>query len=260
MKKLMLFALTLIAGSCGYAGAVIAQAYPDKPIRVIIPFPPGEAADIIARLLAPVMSEHMGQQVVVDNRAGASGQIGLELLKNATPDGYTIGVGQGGNLVVAPHTYKKLPYDPLKDFAAIALNATNYLAVVANPSAVVLGADTEVVLDDEVFGKPADADDAARMLAVLSGRTHRVVSTVWLVSAGRELHATSISEVTFESLTPERIAAYIAGGECFGKAGAYAIQGRAGAFVSHLSGSFTGVMGLPLHETARLLRGFGLID
>lgn len=135
MKKLMLFALTLIAGSCGYAGAVIAQAYPDKPIRVIIPFPPGEAADIIARLLAPVMSEHMGQQVVVDNRAGASGQIGLELLKNATPDGYTIGVGQGGNLVVAPHTYKKLPYDPLKDFAAIALNATNYLAVVANPNA-----------------------------------------------------------------------------------------------------------------------------
>jgi tripartite-type tricarboxylate transporter receptor subunit TctC len=135
MKKLMLYALALLAGACGYAGAAAAQTYPAKPIRVIIPFPPGEAADIIARLLSPVMAEHMGQQIVVDNRAGASGQIGLELLKNATPDGYTIGVGQGGNLVVAPHTYKKLPYDPLKDFAAVALNATNYLAVVANPNA-----------------------------------------------------------------------------------------------------------------------------
>ena len=84
------------------------------------------------------MAERMGQQIVIDNRAGASGQIGLELLKNATPDGYTIGVGQGGTLVVAPHTYKKLPYDPLKDFTAVALNATNYLAVVANPNVPIL--------------------------------------------------------------------------------------------------------------------------
>jgi tripartite-type tricarboxylate transporter receptor subunit TctC len=75
----------------------------------------------------------MGQPVIVENRAGASGQIGLEVLKNAAADGYTIGVGQGGNLVVAPHTYKKLPYDPLKDFVAVAILATNYLAVVANP-------------------------------------------------------------------------------------------------------------------------------
>jgi len=135
MKNPLLYVLVLLAGICGYARAADSQTYPSKPIRVIIPFPPGEAADIIARLLSPVMTEHMGQQVVVDNRAGASGQIGLELLKSATPDGYTIGVGQGGNLVVAPHTYKKLPYDPLKDFVAVALNATNYLAVVANPNA-----------------------------------------------------------------------------------------------------------------------------
>jgi septum formation protein len=158
---------------------------------------------------------------------------------------------------------QRLPGEPPETYVSRVARekaGAGLLAVVANPSAVVLGADTEVVLDDEVFGKPADAGDAARMLAALSGRTHRVISTVWLVSAGRELHATSVSEVTFEALTPERIAAYIAGGECFGKAGAYAIQGRAGAFVSHLSGSFTGVMGLPLHETARLLRGFGLID
>lgn len=134
------------------------------------------------------------------------------------------------------------------------------LAVVANPQAVVLGADTEVVLDDVVYGKPADAADAARMLRTLSGRTHRCISSVWLVSAGREAHATCVTDVRFEPLTEARIDAYVASGECFGKAGAYAIQGRAAAFVAHLSGSHSGVMGLPLHETARLLRGFGLLD
>ena len=135
MRYIKLYALAFAVVAFGYAGAATAQSYPAKPIRVIVPYPAGEAADTIARLLSPVMAERMGQQIVVDNRAGASGQIGLEVLKNATPDGYTIGVGQGGNLVVAPHTYKKVPYDPLKDFAAVALNATNYLAVVANPNA-----------------------------------------------------------------------------------------------------------------------------
>lgn len=134
------------------------------------------------------------------------------------------------------------------------------LSVVGNAGAVVLGADTEVVLDDVVFGKPADADEAARMLATLSGRTHRVISTVWLVNAGRELHATSLTDVRFAEITTAQITAYIETGECFGKAGAYAIQGRAAAFVSHLSGSHSGVMGLPLHETAHLLRAFGLVE
>lgn len=135
MKNLMVCAFTLVVGTFAHTGYSEAQTYPVRPVRVIIPFPPGEAADIIARLLAPTMSEWLGQQLVIENRAGASGQIGLGLLKSATPDGYTIGVGQGGNLVVAPHTYKKLAYDPLKDFSAVALNATNYLAVVANPAA-----------------------------------------------------------------------------------------------------------------------------
>lgn len=134
------------------------------------------------------------------------------------------------------------------------------LKVVANKGAVVLGADTEVVLDDEVFGKPADAADAARMLRRLSGRVHECISSVWVLSAGREQQASCVSQVRFEVLTDARIDAYIATGECFGKAGAYAIQGRAAAFVAHLSGSHSGVMGLPLHETARLLRDFGLMD
>jgi len=122
----------------------------------------------------------------------------------------------------------------------------------------VLGADTEVVLGDTVYGKPADATDAARMLRELSGRTHEVVSAVWLVSAGREEHAISVSQVTFAALADADIDAYLASGEWQGKAGAYAIQGRAGAFVAHLSGSYSGVMGLPVHETWSLLGRFGM--
>ena len=125
--------LVLAAFALGFAAAALGQSYPSRPVKVIVPFPPGDAADILSRLIGPKVSERMGQPVIVENRAGASGQIGLEVLKNAAADGYTIGVGQGGNLVVAPHTYKKLPYDPLKDFVAVAILATNYLAVVANP-------------------------------------------------------------------------------------------------------------------------------
>lgn len=127
-----------------------------------------------------------------------------------------------------------------------------------DPAALVLGSDTEVVLDDEVFGKPADAESATAMLRRLSGRTHRVLSAVSLVSATGERHALSASSVTFADLDDERIAAYVATGEPFGKAGGYAIQGRAEIFVSRLDGSYSGVMGLPLFETTRLLAGSGL--
>ncbi|MFN7087102.1 MAG: Bug family tripartite tricarboxylate transporter substrate binding protein [Burkholderiales bacterium] len=133
MRILKLCALALFTGLSVCAAAFAAQTYPARAVRIIVPFPPGEAADIIARLITPVISERLGQQFVVDNRPGASGQLGLTLLKQATPDGYTIAMGQGGNLSVAPHTYAKLPYDARKDFSGIALNATNYLAVVAHP-------------------------------------------------------------------------------------------------------------------------------
>lgn len=130
------------------------------------------------------------------------------------------------------------------------------LAVMSAPGALVLGADTEVILGDVVYGKPADAADAARMLRELSGRTHRVVTAVWLMSADREEHAIQQSEVRIANLSESDIAAYLDSGEWQGKAGAYAIQGRAGAFVAHLEGSHSSVMGLPLHETWELLRKF----
>lgn len=125
-------------------------------------------------------------------------------------------------------------------------------------AAIVLGADTEVVFGDRVFGKPRDAEDAVAMLRALSGQTHRVISTVWCMDPAREQSETSISEVRFADPGEPEISTYVATGEPFGKAGAYAIQGRAAAFIQHLSGSYSGVMGLPLHETARLLRQFGV--
>lgn len=129
----------------------------------------------------------------------------------------------------------------------------------AQGAGCVLGADTEVVLDDVVFGKPRDAADAAAMLRRLAGRTHEVVSVVVLADGRGEREATSISQVTFGPLDDATIAAYVASGEPDGKAGAYAIQGAAQAFIAHLAGSYSGVMGLPLYETAGLLRDAGLL-
>jgi len=155
------------------------------------------------------------------------------------------------------------PGEPAEDYVrrvAREKAGAGLLHVVGNPSAVVLGSDTEVVLDGEVFGKPVDDADAARMLRLLSGRTHQVISAVSLVSPSRERQLVSLSEVTFAELTPAQIDAYVASGEPHGRAGAYAIQGLAEAFTVKLSGSYSGVMGLPLFETATLLREFGLLD
>ena len=132
------------------------------------------------------------------------------------------------------------------------------LKVVGQPTAVVLGSDTEVVLDGRIYGKPADVAEAEAMLRSLSGRSHQVMSAVSLVSAGRELHAVATSEVVFAELDDALLQAYLASGDWDGKAGAYAIQGMAQSFISHLSGSQSCVMGLPLYETAALLREFGL--
>lgn len=122
------------------------------------------------------------------------------------------------------------------------------------PLAPLLAADTTVAVGGRILGKPADAEDAARILGMLSGRSHRVLSSVVVVNArGKIRQRTQVSRVRFRRLTDEDIEAYIASGEPFGKAGAYGIQGRAAAFVKKLEGSYSGVMGLPLFETAELL-------
>lgn len=125
------------------------------------------------------------------------------------------------------------------------------------PRAAVLAADTTVAIDGRVLGKPADRRDAAVMLAALSGRRHEVFSAVALKYEAQLECAVSVSEVDFKVLDDDEIRQYVATGECDDKAGAYAIQGRAAQFVSALHGSFSGVMGLPLFETAQLLERMG---
>ena len=123
--------------------------------------------------------------------------------------------------------------------------------------APVLGADTTVALEGRILGKPADRREAAEMLAALSGRQHEVLTAVALIYGTRLETALSVSQVDFKALTGEEIRQYVATGECDDKAGAYAIQGRAAQFVCELRGSHSGVMGLPLYETARLFERMG---
>jgi septum formation protein len=124
----------------------------------------------------------------------------------------------------------------------------------ALPDAPILTSDTTVCLGGTILGKPADGPDAAAMLASLSGTTHRVLTAVTVVSTVGMHHALSISEVTFRPVDAAEIARYVDSGEPLGKAGAYGIQGRAAEFIERIQGSYSGIMGLPLFETAALLR------
>lgn len=130
------------------------------------------------------------------------------------------------------------------------------LQLQGSPMAIVMGADTDVVLNDKVLGKPENSEQAYQMLKQLSGNTHEVITAVWLVSAEREAHCIVRTKVSFAKLTDQEVLDYIACAEPFGKAGAYAIQGKAAAFITSIQGSYSGVMGLPLHETYKLLQEF----
>lgn len=126
------------------------------------------------------------------------------------------------------------------------------------PDHPLLAADTTVATDTAILGKPASATEASRMLRTLSGRTHRVYTAVALAWADRVELALSESAVTMRELGDDEIARYVATGEPMGKAGSYAVQGRAAIFIARIEGSYSGVMGLPLYETANLLRAAGI--
>jgi len=132
MKIHFAFGITL---ACTAATHVSAQTYPDRPIRLIVPYPPGSSTnDILGRALAQRLSVELKQQVVVDNRSGASGNVGSEMVAHATPDGYTLLIGVAGPLAVGPAVYKNLGYDPIRDLAPIAMYASVPYVLVVNPS------------------------------------------------------------------------------------------------------------------------------
>ncbi|GAB7127219.1 nucleoside triphosphate pyrophosphatase YhdE [Silvimonas sp. JCM 19000] len=163
----------------------------------------------------------------------------------------------------APVDETPLPNEPARDYVlrlAHAKAVSGWAAMQAQglPTRPVLAADTTVALDGLILGKPEDAADAARMLRTLSGSTHQVLTSLGLhTTSGIEV-VLSTSNVRFAELSDAQIAAYVASGEPMDKAGAYGIQGLGGLFVAHLEGSYTGVMGLPLHDTAALLARHGL--
>src|SRR3954463_8905057 len=131
MKKvnlIVLFAAALVA-----ATHALAQSYPTKPIRLIVPFSPGGAADLTARTLGEKMGQILGQPLVVDNKPGANGVVGIDLAAKAAPDGYTVLLTDRGSLAVNPSLYVRLPYDPLKDFAYIGIATDGPYVLVANP-------------------------------------------------------------------------------------------------------------------------------
>lgn len=125
------------------------------------------------------------------------------------------------------------------------------------PPAPVLTSDTTVALDAEILGKPEDAAQAQAMLRKLSGQTHEVLTAVALQHGAQRWQALSVSKVRFMAMSDAQIAAYVASGEPFGKAGAYGVQGLAAAMIEHIEGSYSGIMGLPVFETAQLLRQIG---
>lgn len=131
MKKAILVALGLAFLA---AHAVLGQTWPQKPIRMIVPFPPGGGNDLIGRIVAQSLTKRLGQNVIVDNRAGANGIIGMQALKQAPADGYTFATSSDGPLVINPAMYENLPYDPQKDFVAVALAIAQPIVLAAHPS------------------------------------------------------------------------------------------------------------------------------
>jgi septum formation protein len=185
-------------------------------------------------------------------RAQLLEQLGLtfkRLLPDPAEDAEALEVVRGAE---APATYVKR-VTRLKLQAALARMQRQGLA-----AAPVLCSDTTVALGRIILGKPENDADAIRMLTLLSGATHRVLTAVAVQHGKKRVEALSISTVTFAAMTRSQVKAYVASGEPIGKAGAYAVQGRVAAYISRINGSYSGIMGLPLHETSLLLRAVGV--
>lgn len=177
------------------------------------------------------------------------------ILASGSPRRHELLLAAGLDHVVHPAEIpeERRPEESPLDFVR-RLAAEKARAVQACAGDIVLGADTIVLLDDEVFGKPADDDDAAWMLRRLSGREHSVCTGICLLSAGREIVDAATTKVSFARLTEDEISAYVSSGEPRDKAGAYAIQGRASKFIGSIEGSYHNVVGLPVALVYRYLK------
>jgi tripartite-type tricarboxylate transporter receptor subunit TctC len=176
--------LLLVAIFCSIAlpGNALAQAWPAKPIRLMVPFPPGGSTDIVARIVAQKLSERLGQSIVIENRGGAGGTIGTALIAKAAPDGYNLTVASTSTHVVAPSVYTKLDYDPVKDFAPVSLMAVSPYLLVVTPSLPAKTLQELVVLAKQQPGKLNYAS------AGVGSTTHLAMEMLKAVSGTYMLH------------------------------------------------------------------------
>ncbi len=135
MKRAVFLARALVLlVACAFAGEIAAQSFPSRPVKIIVPYPPGGQGDTITRIVGKKMAELLGQPIVVDNRAGAGATLGVDMAAKSPPDGYTVGLGDPGPLAVAPGLYPKLPYDPLRDLRPVSTVAMVTAALIVSPN------------------------------------------------------------------------------------------------------------------------------
>ncbi len=179
---LVRIAAALLAAAALHTGSAAAQAYPSKPIRLMVPFPPGGSTDIIGRIVAQKLSAQLGQPVVVENRGGAGGTIGTAVAAKAAPDGYSLMVGTTSTHVVAPSVYAKLEYDPVKDFTPVSLMAVTPYLLVVNPA---VQAKTVKELVDLMRAQPGRLNYAS---AGIGSTTHLAMEMLKSASGTFALH------------------------------------------------------------------------
>jgi tripartite-type tricarboxylate transporter receptor subunit TctC len=182
VRSARLAACALLAALAVHAGSAAAQAYPTKPIRLMVPFPPGGSTDIVARIVAQKLSAQLGQSLVIENRGGAGGTLGTAVVAKAAPDGYSLLVGSTSTHAVAPSVYAKLEYDPIKDFAPISLMAVTPYLLAVNPS---VPAKTLKELVDLMKSKPGQLNYAS---AGIGSTTHLAMEMLKSVSNTYALH------------------------------------------------------------------------
>jgi tripartite-type tricarboxylate transporter receptor subunit TctC len=186
----------VLAGVCvAFAGVLYAQAYPVKPVRLVSPYPPGGANDILARIVGQKLGENLGQQIVIENRGGATGNIGAEYVAKAVPDGYTLLMGQASNLTINVSLMSKMPYDPVKDLAPITLVATTPNLLVVHPSLPVRTVKDLVALAKSKPGSINYASSGSGSAGHLAGELFKRVAHVDMVHIPYKGAAPALTDV-----------------------------------------------------------------
>lgn len=162
------------------AVCAMAQSYPNKPIRLVVPFPPGGNVDLSARIIAPELAKELGQPIVIDNKAGAAGTLGLDAVAKAPPDGYTLGIASPVNHLAAPSLHPKLPYDSIKDFSPVSLIASVPMVLVVGPSSPVKNV-------QELIALAKSRQGAMTMASAGGGSGNHIVGELFQEATGTKL-------------------------------------------------------------------------